>query len=244
MLTFSAVTKRYADAEALRSVNLDVRPGEIFGLLGPNGAGKTTAAKLAVGLLRPTAGVVLLRGKDIHAGDSELDHLVGYVPDEPMLYPKLTGGEMLEFVAALRAISRERCRAVLDDFRGQFALDSDLFDRFTLTYSRGTKRKLALLLGLLHDPALLVLDEPTESLDASAVRGLRQLLVAKRAQGTAILLSTNDLASAELLCDRIGILSQGELVFTGSGETVRERHAQQTRKLEALFYEKVTRSPS
>jgi ABC-2 type transport system ATP-binding protein len=239
MLVFSRATKRFGSTVGVSDLSLQVSPGEIFGLLGPNGAGKTTAIKLAVGLLRPTSGSVQADGVDVGDPRAGLDQLLGYLPDEPALYPKLTGAEMLSLVASLRGTDPARAEALLRELGEPFGITAELLGRFTMTYSRGTRRKLSLLLALLHDPALLVLDEPTESLDPVAVRRLRELLLQKKAAGRTVLLSTNDLSTAESLCDRIGILNHGRLVYVGTREEVRAHQSNHPRDLETLFHDQV-----
>lgn len=239
-LVFSGVTRRYGSVEALVEFSLGVRSGEIYGLLGPNGAGKTTAVKLGVGLLAPDEGEVSLDGREVRSPEAEVEATVGYLPDEPLLYPKLTGREMLDLVAALRGQPEGRVQECLAGTDEPLRLDEEALSRFVGSYSHGMKRKLLLLLARLHDPDVYVLDEPTQALDPMAVRSLKAHLGRTREEGGAVLLATHDLAVAASLCDRIGILHEGRLQYEGGRDDIRERYARTTRSLERLFLEKVT----
>lgn len=240
LLRFDEVSKNYGGIRALDAVSFTIKPGEIYGLLGPNGAGKTTALKLAVGLLKPTSGAIQLLGQDIANWGDDLGRVIGYLPDEPALYPKLTGREMLDLIAALRKIGPKDVDERFPAYAELLSFEAALLDRFMLTYSRGARRKFALILATLHDPSLLLLDEPTESLDPLATRNLQVLLGEMRSQGKGIVLATHNLVVAERLCDRVGLLDTGRLLFEGTMEEVRQSYAGERAKLEALFFEKLS----
>jgi ABC-2 type transport system ATP-binding protein len=220
------LTKIFADRVAVNSMTLDVAPGELFGFLGPNGAGKTTTIKLLTGLLRPTLGSAELCGHDVVTDSLRARAVAGYVPDQPALYDKLTGREMLGLAGSLEEAFlrltgadgdsdvRPLLRALvarIDPLLGALGLD-DHADRLVQSYSRGMRQKLALGAALLHDPRVLLLDEPTVGLDPAGARQLKDVLRGLCADGRTVFLSTHVLEVAELLCDRVGVVHQGRLV--------------------------------
>ena len=221
-----SVAKVYpTGVEAVRSVTLDLHPGEITGLLGPNGAGKTTLMKMLAGILRPTAGRIVYGQDDIWQSDEKtlrrLKQNIGFLPERPFLYPKLTAHEYLHFVGGLYGIADPaelecRIRALL----GQFHLDRDT-TAFLKTYSQGMQKKVALAAALINKPDVLILDEPTNGLDPRSARLLKDIMVQQRRENRIILLSTHLLEVAERLCDRIAILDRGELKFYGTVEALR-----------------------
>lgn len=238
-IIFNNVSKHYGDLKALANVSFSVQAGQILGLLGPNGAGKTTAAKLTVGLIQPSAGSVRLLGQP--TGDNRLvADRIGYAADDPALYPKLTPLEMVDLVAALRGIptqvAADKALPVLERLR----FDMRGLERFTHTLSRGNKRKLGLALTLLHDPTVLVCDEPTDSLDALAVRELRGILDELRKRRVAVLLATNDLATAESLCDVVAMIISGEIRYLRTADEIRPNYEAQKSRLEKMFYEQIS----
>ncbi len=218
----------------MRELSLSLPGGEIFGLLGPNGAGKTTTFKMIVGLLEPSSGRVLVNGYDIQAQPLEAKRTLGFVPDTPLLYEKLSAMEFLLFVSDLYNVERQkasrRARELLKIFDLEENAD-DLIDSF----SHGMKQKTALAAALIHDPRLLILDEPTVGLDPKSARLIKDILRQQTRRGVSVLVSTHILEIAERMCDRIGIISQGELIAVG---TVTElRGAQTGSSLEDIFLE-------
>lgn len=221
-LRFEEVGKDFEARVAVADLDLALAPGELFGLIGPNGAGKTTTIKMAVGLLRPTRGRVTVCGYDVQAEGSLARRHLGYVPDSAPLYDKLTGGEILELASDLHGVSRERRRrripALLE------ALDlGPAAGQLVHSYSRGMRQKLALCAALVHDPEVILLDEPTVGLDPRAAVQLRVMLRALCATGHAVFLSTHALDVASALCDRVGIFSAGRLVALGTVEELTGR---------------------
>lgn len=205
------LTKLFADRVAVDSMSLEVGAGELFGFLGPNGAGKTTTIRLLTGLLRPTAGTAELCGHDVVADPLRARAVAGYVPDQPALYERLTGREMLALAADLYGVERRAQAARIGALLDGFGLDGHA-DRLVQSYSRGMRQKLALGAALLHDPQVLFLDEPTVGLDPAGTRQLRDILRGLCAEGRTVFLSTHILEVAELLCDRVGVVHHGRLI--------------------------------
>ena len=214
------LTKLFADRVAVDSMSLEVAPGELFGFLGPNGAGKTTTIRLLTGLLRPTSGSAELCGHDVVADPLRARAVTGYVPDQPALYDKLTGREMLAFAADLYGVPRRVQAARIDPLLGAFGLAGHA-ERLVQSYSRGMRQKLAMGAALLHDPRVLFLDEPTVGLDPAGARQLKDILRGLCGEGRAVFLSTHVLEVAELLCDRVGVVHHGRLVAVESPAELR-----------------------
>jgi len=234
MIEFDNITRTYGNKVAVDRLDLTIGPGELFALLGPNGAGKTTTIKMLVGLLRPTAGSVRVCGHNVADQTREATALLGYVPDQPFLYDKLTGREFLQFVAEMRGLDRSTVRQRIERETENFGL-SDFLDNLTETYSHGMKQRVVFASALLHDPAVLVIDEPMVGLDPRSVRIVKDLLRQRTAAGTAVFMSTHTLAVAEEIADRIGIVDHGRLKFLGSVAQLREELASDHASLERLF---------
>ena len=214
------ITRVYGDRIAVDGMTLDVAPGELFGFLGPNGAGKTTTIRMLTGLLRPSAGSAAICGHDVVTDAPRARALVGYCPDNPALYDKLTGREMLGLAADLYGVPREIQAARIDPLLTTFGLERH-GDELVQSYSRGMRQKLSLGCALLHDPEVLFLDEPTVGLDPAGARQLKDVLRGLCADGRTVFLSTHVLEVAELLCDRVGVVQGGRLVTVGSPAELR-----------------------
>lgn len=227
------LSKRYGDHLAVNDVTLRVTGGEIFGFLGPNGAGKTTTIKVMVGLLRPTSGTVRVAGYDVQTQSLQAKAATGYVPDEPNLYPKLSGRELLRFVGDLNEMDRRQAERRVDELLRLFDL-ADAADDLIDSYSHGMRQKTAVAAALMHDPRVLVLDEPTVGLDPKSARLIKDLLRQMAARGAAIFLSTHILEIAERMCDRIGIINRGELAAVGTMSELRAA-GQGAANLEDIF---------
>ena len=236
MIDFKNVTRRYGRKLAVDGLSLTVQPGEVFALLGPNGAGKTTTIRMLVGLLHPDAGDVQVCGCDLGSRTRHATSCLGYVPEEPFLYDKLSGREFLEFAAEMRGLDRA---AVADRIRREterFSL-ADFLDHLVETYSHGMKQRLVFVAALLHDPAVLVLDEPMVGLDPWSIRVVKDLLRSHAARGRTVFMSTHTLALAEEIADRIGVLNSGRLHFLGTLAELRREMAAPQASLEPLFLE-------
>lgn len=241
MIEFDCVTRRFGSKVAVDNLTLAVPAGELFALLGPNGAGKTTTIKMLTGLLRPMAGTVSVCGHDVVADLRFAAKSIGYVPEEPFLYDKLTGREFLEFVGEMRGLSRADLRDRIERERQYFALE-DFIDDLTETYSHGMKQRLVFASAMLHDPAVLVIDEPMIGLDPKSVREVKDRLRERASAGTTVFMSTHTLAVAEEIADRIGIMDHGQLHFLGTLSELQDALASRHASLEPLFLELINGS--
>ncbi|HWI61496.1 MAG TPA: ABC transporter ATP-binding protein [Symbiobacteriaceae bacterium] len=224
MLDIQYVSRSFKKVLAVDNVSLSVAPGEIVGFLGPNGAGKTTTMKLAVGLLRPDRGRVLVCGHDVQIAPAQARTVLGYIPDVPALYPRLTGWETLDFVGdAFRLEPAEKIRKA-HELVDLFGL-GEWMTRQVETYSHGTRQKLAWAASLLHDPQVLLLDEPTVGLDPANSRLIKDVIVLLKQRGCAILMSSHLLPMVEELADRMVMISRGRLVAEGTLAQLRESAA-------------------
>jgi ABC-2 type transport system ATP-binding protein len=227
------LTKLYGDKAAVNDVGFQVSGGEVFGFLGPNGAGKTTTIKIIVGLLKATSGVVKVAGYDIEAQSLLAKAASGYVPDTPNLYPKLSGRELLRFVGDLYNLDRQQTMRRIDELLRMFDLTEAGDDQID-SYSHGMQQKTALAAALMHDPKVLVLDEPTVGLDPKSARLIKDILRQMADRGAAVFLSTHILEIAERMCDRIGIINKGQLVAVGTMDQLRASNQGET-SLEDIF---------
>jgi len=227
------VRKTYGRQVAVSNLTLEIPRGELFAFLGPNGAGKTTTIKMIVGLLRPDTGTVTVCGHTIGANGLAAKARLAYVPDLPFLYDKLTGREFLYFVAEMFAISAEtRDRRLEELFR---RLDiGDYVNQLTESYSHGMKQKIVLAAAMLHEPEVLIIDEPMVGLDPRTVRAVKDLFLEHTKRGGTVFMSTHTLEVAEALANRIGIIRRGELVAIGTLPELRAQ-AQRQQSLEEIF---------
>lgn len=222
MIAFQQLSKKYGEFTAVRDLDFSVERGEVFGFLGPNGAGKTTTIRMMMGILVPSGGRITIDGLDCQMDRVEVKRRVGYLPDNPIFYDYLRGREILEFVGEMHGQSRgeaqDRASALLADF----ALD-DAAEEYAVNYSTGMKKKLGLACALIHDPSVLILDEPTNGLDPRASHDVQERLRLSASQGKTIFLSTHLLDMAERLCGRVGIIDKGHLVAVGPLQELREK---------------------
>jgi ABC-2 type transport system ATP-binding protein len=235
MLEVNNLVKNYGKKEAVKNISFVVKPGEIYGFLGHNGAGKTTTIKVCTGLLKPTSGTVKICGYDIANQPLQAKRKFGYVPENPYLYNKLTGREFINAVSNLYLNSKEndipsKIDALLDELQM-----SDDADRLIETYSQGMRRKISLCAALVHDPAVVFLDEPTNGLDASSAKAAKDLFRKVANRGSAVLFTTHVMEIAEKICDRIGIIFQGELLDEGTVEELKEKYKSLGSSLEDIF---------
>jgi len=232
LIKTTGLAKRFGDKVAVNSMNLEVHGGEIFGFLGPNGAGKTTTIKMICGLLRPTTGSAVVGGFDIQQQPIAAKSILGYVPDEPMLYEKLSAREFLSFVADLYNVPLKRAEHRAEELFKLLDLTDDA-DNLIEGFSHGMRQKTAIAGALMHDPRVLVLDEPTVGLDPKSARLVKDILRQLAERGAAVFLSTHILEIAERMCDRIGIIDHGNLIAAGTVEQLRAGRSDQS--LEDIF---------
>ena len=231
MIEIRNLTKRYGDFTAVDDISLTVSPGEIYGFLGPNGAGKTTTIRILAGLSLPTSGVVQIGGIDLASDGTRIKSMLGYVPDRPYLYEKLTGRELLEFVVNLYGREWRDCEARAAELLRYFDIDEWTHARIE-NYSHGMKQKLVIVAALVHDPSILVIDEPMVGLDALAQKQVKLLLGRLAKEQKTIFLTTHTMSVAEVVCDRIGILNRGRIIATGTTSELKSNRA-----LEDVFLE-------
>ncbi len=224
MIEITNVTKVYGTKVAVQDLTLHVPAGELFAFLGPNGAGKTTTIKMLCGLLYPTSGTVRIGGFDLRTQGDQARALVSYVPDQPFLYEKLTGREFLQFTADLYGLSAAQAADKIEQVIGLFHLE-EFVDDLTERYSHGMRQRTVFAAALVHEPRLLIADEPTVGLDPKSIRELKTLLRRLADDGTTVFLSTHTLDIAQELADRIGIIDRGRLLGCGTMTDLRKQAA-------------------
>lgn len=233
MISVQSLTKRYGDLTAVDGISFDVAPGEVLGLVGPNGAGKTTTLRCLAGIIRPSAGSVLLGGHDLEHQAVEAKRTLAFIPDEPQLFDYLTVEEHLRFIARVYGV------ADVDQRIGPVLEELELGDKrksLPDELSRGMKQKLAIACGLLHDPRTLVLDEPLTGLDPGGMRRMRATIAARARAGTAVVLSSHLLTLVEELCTKLFVIRRGRCVAYGPLSQIVEEHPELAgRSLEDIF---------
>jgi ABC-2 type transport system ATP-binding protein len=234
MIEAIGLQKHYGDTQAVKGIDLSVQPGEIFGFLGPNGAGKTTTIKMLVGLLRPSNGVARIGGYDIQREPIAAKSLIGYVPDQPYLPEKLTAREFLSFIGGLYQVDQATIRRRGEELLRLFDLHNR-GDELVGGFSHGMRQKAALAGALLHNPRAFFLDEPTVGLDPRSARLIKDILREVADRGTAVFMSTHILEIAERMCDRVAIISQGQVIAIGTIEELRAGRSAES--LEDIFLE-------
>jgi len=233
MIELTNITKRFGSLVAVRDVSLTVPPGEFFALLGPNAAGKTTTLKILCGLLSPDAGTACVCGHDVQSDPIPARKDLAFVPDFPFLYDKLNPVEFLRFTGRIFRMPSGRMESGIRDMITRFHL-APYLQKTIDSLSHGTRQRVALAAALLHEPRVLVIDEPMVGLDPQHARVVKDTLRERAAAGTTILLSTHQLAVAEEIADRIGIMHRGELVAVGTRKELADRSGQDG-PLEAAF---------
>jgi len=234
MLKLTNLTKKFGNFTAVNNINLEINAGDFFGFLGQNGAGKTTTIKMITGLYSPTKGTVHVGGFDIQKNHIEAKKLIGYIPDQPFLYEKLTGREFLFFCGGLYKIEKNKLKKKIDATIDKLKIEQWV-DKRTEEYSQGMKQRVAIASALLHDPLLLVVDEPMVGLDPQSALIVKNVLKQKAAEGVAIFMSTHSLNVAEEVCSRIGIIKDGQMIFEDKKEVVEEIIGTDHQNLESLF---------
>lgn len=235
MIQTHNLTRYYGDLAAVQDLELTVQSGELFGFLGPNGAGKTTTIRMLVGLLRPSSGTATIADYDLQSQALQVKRAVGYLPERPYLYEKLTGREHLRFVGGLYGMEDTHIEARAAQLLQLVELD-DRADDVIESYSHGMRKRIAMCATLIHEPRVLLLDEPLNSLDPRSALRIKEMLRELCRQGVTVLLSTHTLEIAERMCDRVGIIDHGQLVAVGSMDELRTlAQGTQQSSLEDLF---------
>ena len=224
MIELEQVTKTFGNKVAVDNLSLHIERGELFAFLGPNGAGKTTTIKLLCGLLFPSAGTIRVAGFNLKDQGEQARRLISYVPDQPFLYEKLTGREILQFIADMYGMEPRHAKERMEQMIAVFSL-SDFVDDLTEQYSHGMRQRTVFASALLHEPEVLIVDEPTVGLDPRSVRLLKDLLRQQTARGVTVFLSTHSLDIAQELADRIGVVGLGRLIGCGTLDTLRKQAA-------------------
>ncbi len=234
MIELNGVTKQYGKFTAVHPIDLDVARGELFGFLGHNGAGKTTTIRMVTGVLRPTAGTIRIAGKDMLADPIGAKRHIGYIPDRPSLYEKLTGDEFLRFVCGLWGKRGPAVARRADDLLELFGL-TEWRHSIVENYSHGMRQKLLICSALVHSPDVIVVDEPMVGLDPRAARLMKDILRTFADNGGTVFLSTHTLEVAQALCDRIAILNQGRIRAMGTMDELRQQAEAGAAGLEEIF---------
>jgi ABC-2 type transport system ATP-binding protein len=234
MIELKELTKKYGDFQAVNNLNLSVKKGEIFGFIGPNGAGKTTTIKMMSGILEPTAGTVTIAGINMQKEPENAKSKIGFIPDRPYLYEKLTGMEFLRFTADLYGVSAEIFQPRALQILKNFSLDNWAHELIE-SYSHGMKQRLIMSAALLHEPEVIIVDEPMVGLDPAAIIMVKDLFKSLAEQGVTIFMSTHTLKVAEDTCNRIGVINKGRLIAMGTTQEL-QREANITEvDLERVF---------
>jgi ABC-2 type transport system ATP-binding protein len=234
MISLRGAKKHYGKFAAVKGIDLEVHRGEIFGFLGPNGAGKTTTIRMVAGVLQPTGGHVIVGGDDLEKSPESAKSRIGYIPDRPYLYEKLSGGEFLRFVAGLWGKEGDAVEARADRLLELFQL-SQWKDELIESYSHGMRQKILISSALIHQPELIVVDEPLVGLDPRSARLLKDLFKTFVKNGGTVFLTTHTLEVAEALCDRIAIINKGEIMALGTMEELRAQSNAGGAHLEEIF---------
>lgn len=233
MIEFKHLTKLFGKTVAVYNLKLEVRKGEVFGLLGPNGAGKTTTLKIMAGLLRPTSGTVLVNGIDVTKEPERAKSIMGFVPDRPFLYSKLTGREFMRFIGTIYGIE-DGLEKRIEELLELFDL-KDWMDEMVEAYSHGMRQRLTMASAFLHHPLVLVIDEPMIGLDPVGLRMLRNIFKEMSKRGGTVFMSTHILDLARDVCTRMGIINNGKLIAVGSMEELKEEAKTEKPDLEEIF---------
>ena len=242
MIELEHVTKEYGTKTAVVDLSLRIEAGELFAFLGPNGAGKTTTIKMLCGLLFPTAGTIRIGGFDIQSQGDRARQLISYVPDQPYLYDKLTGREFMQFIADMYGMARDHGRRRMEELISLFDL-AEFVDDLTERYSHGMRQRTVFAAALLHEPSVLIVDEPTVGLDPRSVRLVKNLLRKQADSGTTVFLSSHSLDVVQELADRIGIVDRGKLISCGTLDMLRKQ-ASLDGSLEDVFLKLTEETPT
>ena len=235
MITLQHVSKQFGTFIAVDAISLEVKPGEIFGFLGPNGAGKTTTIKMLSGLLKPSSGTVTIDGCDLAQDPNRVKKVVGFIPDRPFLYEKLTALEFLSFIAGLYNCSSNGVEKRIDYLFRLFGLTDWKYELIE-SFSHGMKQRLVMASAFIHQPKLIIVDEPMVGLDPRGARLVKEVFRGFCDQGGTVFMSTHTLEIAEEVCDRIAIIQKGKIIAVGTIKDLREQSGSQGKNLDSIFF--------
>src|ERR687898_1678882 len=236
MIRIINLCKHYGRLAAVDKLNIEVAPGEIFGFLGPNGAGKTTTIRVMMGILRASSGRVILGGHDVEQEPQQAKAVAGFIPDRPFIYEKLSGREFLTFIAKLHSMESARLRRRIDELLDYFEL-ANWQDELVEGFSHGMKQRLVLCAALVHEPRVLIVDEPMVGMDPKGARTIKDLFRSLARTGTTLFLSTHSISVAEEVCHRIGIIQKGRLIACGTMAELYSQAKTRSENLESVFLE-------
>jgi ABC-2 type transport system ATP-binding protein len=234
MIELTNISKKYGSTLAVDDLNLKVEKGELFGFIGPNGAGKTTTLRMMAGILEASAGKISIAGIDVAEEPEKAKRMIGFIPDRPCLYEKLTGMEFMKFIGDLYGVEECSFHAKAEELLKRFSL-YDWGDHLIEAYSHGMKQRLIIASALLHDPEIIIVDEPMVGLDPAGIRMVKNIFRSLADKGTTIFMSTHTLEIAESLCDRIGIIHQGRAIALGTTGDLRGTARMKDGDLEEVF---------
>ena len=234
IIIIKSLKKFFGDVKAVNGISFEVRQGEVFGLLGPNGAGKTTTIKLLLGLLEPNEGEMSVFGLNPERNEVAIKRRIGYVSEEPLIFKSLTPKDLFNFVASVRGLDANKTTNLAKEYLE--SLDAiEYYNQLIATLSHGNKQKLQIIAAILHEPDLLILDEPIAGLDAKSVRVVKSIIELHTQRGGTVLFSTHIMEIAQELCDRIGIINKGKIVGIGTIEELRQQADKVGASLEDVF---------
>lgn len=236
MIRLSHLTKKFGSFTAVDDISLEVKAGEFYGFLGPNGAGKTTTIKMMTGLFAPSFGDISIDGFDIQRQPEKAKRSIGYIPDQPFLYDKLTGREFLFFSGGLFRMNKDELRRRVDELVDVFEI-APWIDKRTEDYSQGMRQRVVIAAALLHDPKVIIIDEPMVGLDPHSAHIVKQVLKQKSRDGAAVFMSTHSLPVVEELCNRVGIIKEGRLIFENTMSALEAFKHKHDGKFESVFLE-------
>ncbi len=236
MLKLQNLTKMFGSFPAVNNISLEINSGDLFGFLGPNGAGKTTTIKMIVGLYSISSGLIEINNKDISKYSIEVKREFGYIPDQPYLYDKLTGQEFLLFCAGLYELDKKTTKRKIEELVEQFKIENWLYKR-TEEYSQGMRQRITFASAFLHDPSILIIDEPMIGLDPQSAYIVKKVLKNSAAEGKTIFMSTHSLNVAEEICNKVGIINHGKIIFNDNITTLLKMKEEMQHNFEELFIE-------
>ena len=236
MLQIKNIVKKFGYFSAVNGINVHINQGELYGFLGPNGAGKTTTIKMIAGIYAPTSGSITINGIDISKNPVKAKLQIGYVPDQPYLYEKLTGREFLYFSGGLYNLDKKTIQHKIDELVEILNIESWL-DKRTEEYSQGMRQRITIASALLHNPKLIVLDEPMVGLDPQSAVLVKKILNKKVTEGASVFVSTHSLSFAEEICSRIGIIKAGTMIYEDKREAIETIKANLNSNFEEVFLE-------